>query len=244
MSVISNHHEEYSSIQLKRWGMLSKAREEAIIDEYTKETDNPNQEIQKSIIHDWLTEKRINSKEELKLWQDKQGLNHEEWQEYLIRAWRWERWCVKKFRSEIPSYYLQRKNSLDQVSYSLIRVKTQQLANELFLRIKEKESRFSDVASEYSQGPEKHLSGFIGPVSMSKPHHVLARLLRISQPGQLWSPKQIDSWWVVVRLERLYNSKLNESISIKLSLELGEQHIQNLLKSSSLSKRIKQQIVK
>ena len=52
---------------------------------------------------------------------------------------------------------------------------------------------------------------------MSTPHPALARLLQVSQPGQVWDPKIINSWWVVVRLEKLHNTELNERISIKLS---------------------------
>ena len=54
----------------------------------------------------------------------------------------------------------------------------------------------------------------------------------MSQPGQVWDPKKINSWWVVVRLEKIHNTELNERISIKLSLELGEKHIFELLNSS------------
>ena len=67
---------------------------------------------------------------------------------------------------------------------------------------------------------------------MSTPHPALARLLQVSQPGQVWDPKIINSWWVVVRLDKIHNTELNERISIKLSLELGEKHIFDLLNSS------------
>ena len=39
---------------------------------------------------------------------------------------------------------------LDKVSYSLLRVNDELLANELFLRIKEGEATFADIASNYS----------------------------------------------------------------------------------------------
>ena len=41
------------------------------------------------------------------------------------------------------------------IEYSIIRVKNQNLANELFLRIQEKEEKFEDVAYKYSEGVEK-----------------------------------------------------------------------------------------
>ena len=235
MAFVPDNQLTFSNNQLKRWRILEIAKKEAIIDHFIEEVEKPNEEIKKSIIENWLRKEGIKSNESLKKWQNFNGLNQIEWEEYLIREWSWERWCVLKFKSFVPSYYLKRKDFLDKVSYSIIRVKTKHLANELFIRIKEKEARFSDLASKYSEGEEKRVGGFIGPVTMSTPHPALARLLQVSQPGQLWSPKKINSWWVVVRLEKLHNTELNERISIKLSLELGEKHIFDLLNSSQKS---------
>ena len=232
MDFVPDHQLTFSNDQLKRWGILNIAKKEAIIDHFIEEVEKPNEERKKSIIENWLRKEGIKSNESLKEWQNNHELNQIEWEEFLIRKWCWERWCVLKFKSFIPSYYLKRKNFLDKVSYSIIRVKTKHLANELFIRIKEKEARFSDLASKYSEGKEKYVGGFIGPVPMSTPHPALARLLQVSQPGQVWDPKIINSWWVVVRLEKLHNTELNERISIKLSLELGEKHIFDLLNSS------------
>ena len=232
MDFVPDHKLTFSNDQLKRWGILNIAKKEAIIDHFIEEVEKPNEEIKKTIIENWLRKEGIKSNESLKKWQIHNGLNQIEWEEYLIREWSWERWCVLKFKTFVPSYYLKRKDFLDSVSYSIIRVKTKHLANELFIRIKEKEERFSDLASKYSEGVEKRVGGFIGPVSMSTPHPALARLLQVSQPGQVWDPKIINSWWVVVRLEKLHNTELNEGISIKLSLELGEKHIFELLSSS------------
>ena len=232
MEFVPDHQLIFSNDQLKRWGILKIAKKEALIDHFIEEVEKPNDEIKKSIIENWLRKEGIKSNESLKKWQNHHELNQIEWEEYLIRKWRWERWCLLKFKSIIPSYYLKRKNFLDKVSYSIIRVKTKHLANELFIRIKEKEAKFSDLASKYSEGEEKHVGGFIGPVPMSTPHPALARLLQVSQPGQVWDPKIINSWWVVVRLEKLHNTELNVGISVQLSLELGEKHIFDLLNSS------------
>tara|TARA_B100000212_G_C27382321_1_gene537598 strand:+ start:346 stop:1077 length:732 start_codon:yes stop_codon:yes gene_type:complete len=232
MKFVPDHQLTFSNDQLKRWGILKIAKKESIVDHFIEEIEKPNDEIKKSIIENWLRKEGLQSNESLKKWQNYHELNQIEWEEYLIREWCWERWCKLKFKSLVPSYYLKRKDFLDKVSYSIIRVKTKHLANELFIRIKEKEARFFDIASKYSEGEEKHVGGFIGPVPMSTPHPALARLLQVSKPGQLWAPKIINSWWVIVRLEKLLNTELNESISKKLSLELGEKYVLDLLNSS------------
>ena len=235
MEFVPDHQLTFSNDQLKRWGILKIAKKEAIIDQFIEEIEKPNDEIKKSIIENWLRKEGLKSNESLQRWQNYHEFNQIEWEEYLIREWCWERWCELKFKSFVPNYYLKRKDFLDKVSYSIIRVKNKYLANELFIRIKEKEARFLDIASKYSEGEEKHVGGFIGPVSLSTPHPALARLLQVSKPGQLWAPKIINSWWVIVRLEKLHSTELNESIIKKLSLELGEKHILDLLNSSLTS---------
>ena len=51
---------------------------------------------------------------------------------------------------------------------------------------------------------------------------MLAKLLLISEANQLWPPKKIDEWWIVVRLEKIENTEFNEEIKSYLAFELGE----------------------
>ena len=125
---------------------------------------------------------------------------------------------------------------LDKVEYSLIRVSSENLANELYLRIKEKESTFEEIAKKYSEGPEKQTQGIIGPDPIGKAHPALAKLLQISEKGQLWIPRKIDMWWIIVRLNYIKNSSLNESLSKELALELGSKFIQELMNDKSFDK--------
>ena len=118
------------------------------------------------------------------------------------------------------------------MSYSLLRVRDKALATELYLRIKEGEATFEQVASEYSAGPERNSGGQLGPVPMQQPHPVLARLLQVSSPGQLWSPKQLENWWIVVRLNQLHTTELDSNTAQRLALELGEQHLEQILELS------------
>ena len=58
-----------------------------------------------------------------------------------------------------------------------------------------------------------------------KLHPILAKILLISEKKQLWSPRKIDNWWIVVRLEELFNTELNEKIVAMLAHELGENYL-------------------
>ena len=56
-----------------------------------------------------------------------------------------------------------RKNDLDTVIYSLLRVKSPGLARELWISLSEGEVTFAELASRFSDGPEAQTKGVIGP---------------------------------------------------------------------------------
>jgi hypothetical protein len=80
---------------------------------------------------------------------------------------------------------------LDKVVYSVIRTKDMGVAQELYFRIQEGEQSFSELAREYSQGPEALTGGLTGPVELILPPRPLAGMLSVSQPDQLWPPPSL-----------------------------------------------------
>lgn len=227
--VVSGGHGGITPEQLARWGLLRQVQREDCIDHLLEEMEAPDRAELEGLQRDWLKAHELTSQADLQVWLAKQGLNETTWLSMISRPWRWSHWCLEHFRSQLPTYYLKRKPLLDRVSYSLLRVQDKALATELYLRIKEGEASFEQVAAEYSAGPERSTGGQLGPVSMQQPHPVLARLLQVSSPGQLWAPKQLENWWIVVRLNQIHNTELDESTSQQLALELGEQHLEQIL---------------
>lgn len=206
---------------ISKWGMYRQVKKEQIIDEQIKNIQSPSNKQLNSTISEWCKFKQINSKKNFEEWKIKNGYSEDEWIDFISRKWKWKEWCLNKFREKIPSYYLERKSMLDIVSYSLVRVSNKNLADELYLRIKESESTFEKIATKYSEGPEKNTNGRIGPAPLGNAHPLLAHLLQISEEGKVCSPRMVDSWWVILRKEKLLNTSLDDEITQKLSLELG-----------------------
>ena len=218
--------------QLIDWGLLKKVRREELIDNLISNVNQPNEQQKITIVNGWMESNKLNSQEDLKRWCLLNGFQDWELQRILFREWRWKYWCAKNFKEKISSYYLERKPFLDQVSYFILRVKEKALANELFIRINEGEASFEDMASNYSEGPERQTLGKVGPVPMSQPHPKLARLLQISKPGQIWPPKKVEEWWIVTKLTEIINTELNDKIYLQLALELGEKKLEEALKAN------------
>ena len=219
----------FTSEQLASWGLLRKVRREVLIDQYLQSIAQPSAAQLQPVLQQWCQQQRVESPQDLESWQQQHGLNSKQWEMFVARRGRWLQWCEQHLKGKLNSHYLERKSQLDQVSYSLLRVKNQSLASELHLRIKEGEASFEEIASDYSEGPERQQGGRLGPVPFSQPHPMLAKLLQVSTPGQLWPPKQLENWWIVVRLEALHCTELNDSLKQRLLLELGDQHLEEQL---------------
>lgn len=148
------------------------------------------------------------------------GLAPEQIQELAVRDLKLARYKEETWGAKVESYFLQRKNRLDRVLYSLIRTQEAGIAQEIYFRIHDDGAPFGDLAREYSEGQEAQTGGLIGPVELSVPHPALARILSISQPGQLWPPTRVGEWYVVVRLEKFLPAKLDDSTRARLLDEL------------------------
>ena len=209
--------------------MLHQAQREAVIDECIQSIQPPPTDQLKAMLDEWCQQQRIDSPQKLQRWQQQQGMSSEQWEQFVVRRGCWLLWCEQNLKDKLDSQYLKRKSQLDQVSYSLLRVKDEYLAKELHLRIKEGEASFEEVAEAFSEGRERLQKGRLGPVPFSQPHPMLAKLLRVSTTKQLWPPKRLENWWVVVRLDELHCAELTDSLKQQLLLELGDQHLEKQL---------------
>lgn len=127
---------------------------------------------------------------------------------------------ARVFAPKTEARFLERKNDLDRVVYSLLRVKNADLAQELFLRIAEGESTFADLATQFSEGPEKDSKGIVGPVPLTNAHPILAEWLRTSRPGEVRSPLRIETWFLVSRLEAYTPATFDASTQNQMAQEL------------------------
>jgi parvulin-like peptidyl-prolyl isomerase len=142
------------------------------------------------------------------------------------RQIRLQKVCDRDFAHKAETRFLDRKTSLDRVVYSLLRLKDQGLARELYLRIADNEADFAELAQCYSQGPERQTRGIVGPVPLEQAHPDLARRLRSNQSGVLLEPFSVEDWWLVVRVETYSPANFDSSTRDSMALELFNQWVQ------------------
>ena len=154
------------------------------------------------------------------------GLSAEDLHWQLELPQRIRKYSQEHFQHKAEARFLARKEELDRVVYSLLRVNDGFLARELYLRIAGSEANFSNRAAEYSQGPEAKTKGIIGPVPMRQAYPALSERLRTSQPGQLLEPFNIEQWWLVARLERYEAARFDTVTAEQMTTGLFQEWVQ------------------
>ncbi|MEI6064131.1 MAG: peptidylprolyl isomerase [Pseudanabaena sp. ELA748] len=150
------------------------------------------------------------------LWLKLQGLTAEQLEAKAVREFKLAKFKQTTWGAKVNSAFLERKQQLDRVIYSLLRTKDFAIAQELYFRIKEGEQSFDELAREYSQGPESQTGGLIGPVEIGATHPTLAKILIASDVGQLQPPTVIGDLIVLVKLEKLLPATLDQPMQKRL----------------------------
>ncbi|QEY32337.1 peptidylprolyl isomerase [Synechococcus sp. RSCCF101] len=156
---------------------------------------------------------------------ERSGLSEEEATTLLLRPVLVARAAQERFGAKAEARFLARKNQLDRVVYSLLRLKDPFLAQELYLQIESGEANFADLAAHHSQGSERNTNGIVGPVALTQAHPTLAEKLRTCEQGTLLEPFPVADWWLVVRLERYAPASFTPAIAQQMGQELFEEWV-------------------
>ena len=181
-----------------------------------KRTSKDTQFAKQTIINEAKLRNEANYKE----WIEKQIQSENTLLEIYSEANRIKKYCLEKYVHLAESRFLKRKDELDQVTYSLLRVKDQYLANEIYLRLTNNEASFSDLAKEFSTGPEKNSNGLVGPVPIKSSHPILSTRLQNYKIGEINQPLNIEGLWIIVRVESFVKAILDEKMELLMSQEI------------------------
>jgi len=158
----------------------------------------------------------------------------EDWREIARRQLRVEIFKEREWKDALPSYFLKRKTALDQVVYSLLRVRSLAEAKEALNQIESGDKTLGDLAAIHSCGPERHTSGLLGPSPLGTLHPELAQILSSMAPGDLRGPAKVAEWVVLVRLEKRLAARLGDAaVRAQLLSELFNQWLQDKMRRHS-----------
>ena len=188
-------------------------------------------ELKTEAFHNFMISNKIKNEFDLKKFLELSHITQSELENDVIKQAKIIEYAKKKYNNKANTRFLSRRKDLEMVVYSLIRIKSQDLAKELYFKIESEEESLEDLANKYSEGNEKYSRGIIGPVPITQGHPSLADKLRVMQQGELSEPFLLDNWWCIIRLEKLINPSFNETIKSQMCKEIFDEEINNLVDS-------------
>ncbi len=209
---------------LRRSDLLQPLFKRLLIEESTKEINPPADLIQQALTNHCRQE-QLNSEEALNHWLSERCLSKDELLLQLSLPIKLSKLALDSFGAKAEARFLQRKEALDQATYSLLRVKDSGIAHELYLQLEADETSFEKLATDYSEGPEKRSGGRVGPAPISRAHPQLQQLLQTAPIGVVLEPLLIEQWWVVTRLEERMEASFDGAMQQRMATELLEQWI-------------------
>ena len=140
-----------------------------------------------------------------------------------------QKYCDINYSKSLNKHFYDKKENIDSVTYSMIRVKEYGLSKELYYRIKDDNVDFNQISKDYSIGIEKENSGFIGPLSLDKVHPKVKEKLKKCFLKFIHKPFKVNNEWIIIKLEEYIESKLDKKHLIKFKSELLDKDIEKEL---------------
>jgi len=201
-------------------------------DDLSKITVDPNESNE--AFKSFLMKNNLNDINDLDDFRKRKDWSQERMENIILRPLKIKSLAENKFSDKAHDHFLKRKNDLDMIVYSIIRMKEKQLALELFLRIDSEEEDFHSLAKKYSEGTEKLTKGIIGPIYTNQANQVLMKKLKSSKSGDLIEPFQLENWWIIMRLETFIPVEFTSTIKLQMCAELLDEYLSNKIEKCIL----------
>jgi parvulin-like peptidyl-prolyl isomerase len=206
-------------ILLEQYRLVPQLAREMILDQAIAD-HRISEDEQMEAIKRFYQQNQLNTDQDLDKWLQQQRLSREGLVTLIERELRLQKFKTAKWQHQVESHFVQRKPQIDQVVFSMIRVKEVDVAEEIYFRILSQEATFPELAPRYSNGIEAKTKGISGPVELGRLDATLAGALVIAQPEEVLAPMNISGWWVVVQLETLISAELDDPTRQRLTEEL------------------------
>ncbi|NJL52981.1 MAG: peptidylprolyl isomerase [Hydrococcus sp. SU_1_0] len=194
--------------RLARYQMLPQLIKESIIDEAIESIECTPEEITKAC-QIFEQQNRIQTASQRQAWASSHGITQADIKEIATRKLKIEKLKIERWENAVECYFLKRKAQLDKVSFSIIRLADQDLAQEIFFRIQNQEQSFAELAKQYSESAEAHLGGMVAPIELGMLSPAIAKLLQNCQPGELLHPIPINGAIAIIQINTVIPATLD-----------------------------------
>lgn len=144
-----------------------------------------------------------------------------ELESFLMRDFILDLWAQKEWGHRLEAIYLEKKDKLDRITCSILRVKDKYLAAELYYRLKSNENSFDELSWKFGEGKEKKYGGKFTNQRVQDLPDGFSQFIRKLKPGEVLKPHAVGKYYVLIQLESYSPAEFNdETKKYLLSSEL------------------------
>ena len=218
-----------NSLKILRLGnMLPNLVKSFLIYEIVSEISIEHNLYETEIKNFYLKNKILNKNDLVNILKIK-GISEEELHYQITLPLKISKFSAQHFQEELKSYFLERKDFLDEYTFNIIRVKNKDIAYELYFRLDSDESDFTSLSESFSYYSELYPKGLFGPKNLQGMNPIIINRLIIASPGELIQPFQIDEWWIIIKLLKREKAKLDKTTTKMLLQEIFNKFVNKLV---------------
>ena len=218
-----------NSLKILRLGnMLPNLVKGFLIHEIVSEISIEQNVYETEIKNFYLKNKILNKNDLVNILKIK-GISEEELHTQITLPLKIFKFGAKHFQEELKSYFLERKDFLDEYTFNIIRVKNKDIAFEIYFRLDSDESDFPNLSESFSFYSELYPKGLFGPKNLQGMNPIIINRLIIASPGELIEPFQVDEWWIILKLLKKKKAKLDNLITKMLLQEIFNKFVNKLV---------------
>ena len=201
-SIVLGQALKYLQAAGKLQPMITDILREYILDRELKsrsDLDIPVASIEQAVVN-FRLQRNLSDPQAFQQWLENNRMSYEAFHQQIIAGFKREKLKLLVVEPELENYFLQRKPALDAVVLSRISLNDYELAETLSNRLKEQETRFEELAKEYSITNERSFNGMMGAVALSTVPDSLKVVLQQTLPGQIVGPLEVEGGWCIFRV--------------------------------------------
>ena len=232
---------KYLQAAVKLQPMVTDILREYILDRELQsrtDLDIPAASIEQSVVN-FRLERNLSDPQAFQQWLESNRMTYEAFHQQIVSGFKREKLKLSIVQPQLEEYFQQRKPALDAVVLSRISLNDYELAETLVSRLKEQESRFEELAREYSITNERSFGGMMGAVGWSTIPDNLKVILQQTPPGQIVGPMEVEGGWCIFRVDEFLEASLdNPQVKQRLQNELFDQWLNQQLQSAKITLNI------
>lgn len=163
----------------------------------------------------------LHQAEDTYAWLQKQGLTLDEFEEMIDFSVLSSKLAQHLFAHQVEPYFAEHQIDYTQVALYEVVLEDEDLAQELYIAIKEREMSFFEVAQKYSQAPEiRRKGGYLGLLSRKDLKPEISAAVFSAHPPQLLKPIRTSKGVHLINVEEVIQPQLSLNLRQKIMLDL------------------------